>query len=244
LVRLVAEVAPLRTDHASAKRFLLNGFAKMIEADGWTATHLARRSPREPMQVMHVQEGTPSESSERVGDRGPVERISFLNSGCAYEHDWLAGAAISSRECAFPHIVTMQPFDADRISVIGVFRQAGRPEFTARERALATLLFSEVRWLHAVDWKTPPTDAMPRLSPRQKMVLELLRAGVSRKIIADQLGISVHTVSGYAKEVYAVFRVRSQAELIRHCGSNHGVPRVSIPRSCSPENRILSLGQT
>ncbi len=77
-------------------------------------------------------------------------------------------------------------------------------------------MLTEAAWLHAADWPGEASPAAtPRLSPRSQRVLELLLEGESRKSISDQLSISVHTVSGYAKEVYGALGVRSQAELIR-----------------------------
>jgi DNA-binding CsgD family transcriptional regulator len=235
LVRLVAEVAPLRTDHASAKRYLLNGFAKMIAADGWMATEVARRSPNKPVKVVQVLDGVPSEYTEvlwekiRLEDPGsPVagdrstEEMASVTSDSPREGDWLQRAAVSSGHAPgsspLPRIMTMQALETRRISLIGMFRRPGKPDFDARERALANLLFTEVQWLHAADWKSSTAEGMPALSPRRKMVMDLLRAGLPRKTIADELGLSIHTVSGYVKEIYAMYRVRSQAELIRRCG--------------------------
>ena len=46
-------------------------------------------------------------------------------------------------------------------------------------------------------------------------LLNLLLDGRDRKQIADQMGISENTVSGYAKDVYRHFDVNSHVELMR-----------------------------
>jgi DNA-binding CsgD family transcriptional regulator len=45
--------------------------------------------------------------------------------------------------------------------------------------------------------------------------LDLLLLGLGRKEIADQIGISEGTVSGYIRGLYQHFGVNSQAELMR-----------------------------
>lgn len=53
------------------------------------------------------------------------------------------------------------------------------------------------------------------LSPRQRVVLNLLLEGMGRKQIAHQLKIAENTVSGYIKEIYRHFSVNSHAQLVR-----------------------------
>ena len=56
---------------------------------------------------------------------------------------------------------------------------------------------------------------VPTLSAQMRLVLEMLLQSYSRKFIADHMGISIHTVSGYIKEIYRHFLVHSHAELLR-----------------------------
>lgn len=53
-----------------------------------------------------------------------------------------------------------------------------------------------------------------QLSPRLRRVLDCLLRGMQRKSIADHLGLSLHTVNDYVREVYAQLNVHSHAELI------------------------------
>ncbi|NRB74968.1 MAG: hypothetical protein HRU46_11470 [Verrucomicrobiales bacterium] len=61
-----------------------------------------------------------------------------------------------------------------------------------------------------------------RLSPRLQTATRLLIQGYSRKEVASQMNISVHTVNDYAKSIYEKFRVHSQSELICLLGSPNG----------------------
>ncbi len=69
-------------------------------------------------------------------------------------------------------------------------------------------------WLHEQGWPDDRGTTVPQLSPRQRITLNLLLEGQSRKEIADQLGISINTVAGYVKDVYKHFHVQSHAELM------------------------------
>lgn len=60
----------------------------------------------------------------------------------------------------------------------------------------------------------PSLNAVRRLSPRQRLTLDLLLHGHSRETIADRLEISNHTARGYVKEVFKHFGVHTHAELI------------------------------
>ena len=55
------------------------------------------------------------------------------------------------------------------------------------------------------------------LSPREAEVLEWLKHGLSEKEVAEELGVSTHTVHTYVKGLYRVFQVRTRAELMAWC---------------------------
>lgn len=63
----------------------------------------------------------------------------------------------------------------------------------------------------------PPdrSTANPVLTPRQHQIVELLTDGLSYKMIADKLLISVETVRDHIKKIYRTLQVNSKAEVIR-----------------------------
>jgi DNA-binding CsgD family transcriptional regulator len=67
-----------------------------------------------------------------------------------------------------------------------------------------------------------PRVSVPTLSPRQRLALNLLTLGQSHKQIARHMGISIHTLHGYVKDIYRRFGVRSQAELMRRFFQGNG----------------------
>lgn len=54
----------------------------------------------------------------------------------------------------------------------------------------------------------------PVLTPRQHQIVELLTEGLSYKLIADKLLISVETVRDHIKKIYKTLQVNSKAEVI------------------------------
>jgi DNA-binding NarL/FixJ family response regulator len=58
------------------------------------------------------------------------------------------------------------------------------------------------------------TPTLPSLSPRMQQTLQRLLVGDSEKQIANQLGLSRHTVHVYVKALYRGFGVSSRGELL------------------------------
>lgn len=56
---------------------------------------------------------------------------------------------------------------------------------------------------------------LPKLPPRLEQVLRLLMQGASEKQIARKLGVSMHTVHDYAKDLHKRFGVSSRGELLQ-----------------------------
>ncbi len=61
---------------------------------------------------------------------------------------------------------------------------------------------------------TPSPDPAANLSPREYEVLELLAKGYLQKEIADQLGVSFHTVQTHTARIYEKLHVRSRAQAV------------------------------
>lgn len=57
----------------------------------------------------------------------------------------------------------------------------------------------------------PASDA-PRLSPREREILEMISNGHSVPRVAEALGITANTAAGYVKQVYRKLNVSSRAE--------------------------------
>ena len=57
-------------------------------------------------------------------------------------------------------------------------------------------------------------DESADLSPREHSVLDGLAEGLAYKQIADQLGVSIHTVRNYIRRIYEKLHVRSRTEAV------------------------------
>ncbi|HEX7653351.1 MAG TPA: response regulator transcription factor [Verrucomicrobiae bacterium] len=53
-----------------------------------------------------------------------------------------------------------------------------------------------------------------QLSTRQQEMLELLAAGEPYKVIADKMGLSIHTVRGYIRRIYEKLQVHTRTEAV------------------------------
>ncbi len=57
-------------------------------------------------------------------------------------------------------------------------------------------------------------DSSVELSPRERSVLDGLAGGLAYKQIADQLGVSIHTVRNYIRRIYEKLHVHTRTEAV------------------------------
>lgn len=118
-------------------------------------------------------------------------------------------------EAGLPYMLSLHR-GASGLSAVVFFRGANQPAFSERERKMVHAVLAGVPWLHRgiVSPETPFPPKKAELSPRLQDVLSLLQEGKPRKEVAERLGISLHTVHGYARDLYRRLGVHSQAELV------------------------------
>lgn len=119
-------------------------------------------------------------------------------------------------------MTSQRPMTDGGISGIGDYRKSGLPHFTQREARIAHIILSEIPWLHFQAFPDKASREITRLYPRHRTVLNLLCEGWSRKKIAAQFGLSIHTVHGYAKAIFSHFGVHSQSELLTRFSRGDG----------------------
>lgn len=243
MVRLVAEVAALRGDHTTSKRYLMNGLKVLISADTWVWALGYLDPSRPPIYASFIHEGFDEErfsrylqAVEHPGMKvlmGPFTEELF-NRGSQFtqtrqqmdhpQGDQLAVIANGLWKDADigPIVVSARPLNAECVSIIGLYRRADQPGFDERERKIAHILLDETFWLHAEGWPEDFGAKTPRLTRPRRLVLNLLLEGYSRKMIASQLNLSIHTVSDYVKDIYSNFGVQSHAELMRRFTKGSG----------------------
>jgi DNA-binding CsgD family transcriptional regulator len=122
-------------------------------------------------------------------------------------------------------MISACPLPNGDLSAVGIYRQVGEDAFDMRSARMAHIVLAEVPWLHETDWPEEKKALLPTLSPRRRTVLHLMLEGQSRKEMAATMGISVHTLDGYVKDIFRHFRAHSQAELIaRFRSGDAGIP--------------------
>lgn len=110
-------------------------------------------------------------------------------------------------------VVMLSTFDEP--AIIGAAKRAGANAYLSKETdptALAALLRDiannpEQNWLPAVE--------VPRLTPRETEVLNLLAQGRTNKAIAKQLGVSPETVKDHLTGIYRKLEVRDRLSAVR-----------------------------
>ena len=103
----------------------------------------------------------------------------------------------------------------NRLKYYGIARLNDRRVFSSAEMQFAYDFASMVPWLFRTPAHTLFDIETEQLSPRLKSVLILMLEGEDRQHVADGLGLSVHTVNSYFKDLFRHFNVNSHLELIQ-----------------------------
>jgi DNA-binding CsgD family transcriptional regulator len=236
MVRLLGEVAALPGTHFDKKRHLMEGLCRLTDSDAWAWGLAAEMNPDKlPVYVGFQHGGFTDEQlgwylklqahPDMVWVSAPLSNTLLEHEGQHVTRDLQritgeeaflsADVAALWRACGhYPRALSFFPLGDGAFSGIALYRKVGKPLFTDRETRIAHIIMSEVPWLHLQGWPEDRGASVPHLSLRQHTVLEMLLQSFSRKRIADELGISIHTVSGYVKEIYRHFGVNSHAELL------------------------------
>ncbi|MDF1860219.1 MAG: helix-turn-helix transcriptional regulator [Verrucomicrobiales bacterium] len=235
LVRLVADAAVFGTDHAEKKRFVMEGLCEMIHADSWVWALMCQPGNGQPQVYVNLLHGGFDEQGfasflEAVEhpDMSWVAQSFFEELERKKTHITRTREQIIEDEVYLetkaaglwaeagigPVIFSTRPLGGEAGSSIGIYRSTDAAPFTEREAKMAHIILTEVSWLHLMGWPEDRGATVPKLLPRERIVLNLLLDGADRKSIADQLGLSIHTVNGYCKSIYRHFSVNSQAALM------------------------------
>ena len=114
-----------------------------------------------------------------------------------------------------PGLLFLADLTGNRLKYYGIARLNDRHVFSSAEMQFAYDFTSMVPWLFRTPAHTPFDIDTEQLSPRLKSVLILMLEGEDRQHIADGLGLSVHTVNSYFKDLFRHFNVNSHLQLIQ-----------------------------
>ncbi|MEP9347450.1 LuxR C-terminal-related transcriptional regulator [Xanthobacter sp. KR7-225] len=250
VVRLLGDVIVARQDFASAKRQLMEGICAIIGADAWTWSLGCRAEPGEQPVYLGIAYGGFDEeryarlllaaahpdmawtSEKLLGEmRQRNAHVTRLREHIVDEPAFVAsGVDQHLRDADIgPFIFSLRPIDDRAVSTISLFRRRDVRPFSAREARITHVLLSELPWLHEVGWPLDRGVSVPRLSPRLRLVLNLLLDGRCRKEMASSLSLSEYTVAQYQRAVYRHFDVHSHATLLSRFRMGDGGDRQAAP---------------
>lgn len=109
------------------------------------------------------------------------------------------------------YVKTMWPLGPGRVLTISVNREAQDRPFAEEDRNLLAVFQQECLRLETVQAREQDG---PRLTRRQRDVLDALLRGASEKEAAWGLGISRETVHTHVKSLYLAYGARSRGELL------------------------------
>lgn len=250
VVRLLGDVIVSRQDLAGIKRQLMAGICALINADAWTWSLGCRAEPGEQPVYLGIAYGGFDEAryarlllaaahpdmawtSEKLLTemRRRNGHITRLRQNIVDEATFVgSGVDRHLREADIgPFVFSLRPIDDHAVSTISLYRRKEAAPFTGREARIAHVLLSELPWLHEAGWPSDRGASVPRLSPRLRLVLNLLLDGRSRKEMASSLSLSEYTIAQYQQAVYQHFGVHSHATLLRRFRMGDGGDRRSEP---------------
>ena len=240
VVNLLGKVAVVEGDHRAKKRFLVEGLAKIVNADVWWWGLIAWGGRvQTPVPFWMIDGGWTSPEQKNlflqwpsdpeygaliVSHFIPIGQHLFTRTrrqilpnvqwyGSGFYQRWMPRAGLDDFLAAsYPvgHNASGQPV----FSALWFYRQQGQPPFTARDRCIVHLVWSEIDWLHRAGTDVPAAQYVADLPPRLYQVMLLLLAGDSVKQIAYKLELSQNTIKDYMKQLHKRFGVSSRGELL------------------------------
>jgi DNA-binding CsgD family transcriptional regulator len=234
IVRLLGDVAVLDTDTAGKRRFLLEGMAKLVEADVWVWVHFHDNAKDGiPMCFAFIEGGWANEAqlmlyaeattTPAAKDFNAAMRIGSevhrtrKRADVYSDPEWFSSELFQNyyaKADLGDWISSSYPLGDRYFSTIALLRHLDRPKFAPRDVCIVHVLTEEIDWLHREGTNIPASEHVNKLSPRQRQVLLRLLAGEGIKQIARRLSLSGHTVNDHMKEIYRRFGVSGRSELV------------------------------
>ena len=217
------------TDEGDARKLkLLEGLRRLTDADTASATVVAvPRLGDKPGVVSSVSLGArrtqgtnhevPWDAYRREHSRRRRRKRAAHDNGNS-SPDWCTTAVCERGRPAsrrVDHCVhSFLPLaDGDVVACVTVRREAGRRQFSTRDRAIVCTLHGQAGWIYRPDvMLASPETRM--LSRRERETLQYLLAGKGEKQIAAAMGRSFNTIHHYVKALHRHFRVSSRSELL------------------------------
>lgn len=246
IVRLLGDVMASGGDFSAVKRQLVEGICQLVGADAWTWSLGCTAEPGESPIYLGMAHGGFDEaryarlilaaghpdmawaSAKLLGEmRRTASHVTRVRQQIVEEPAFSASemnAYLRDADIG-PFIFSLRPIDERAVSTICIYRRKDSPPFTERESRIAHILLTELPWLHEQGWPKDRGATVPYLSPRLRLVLNLLLDGRTRKEMAASLSLSEYTIAQYQRAVYSHFGVNSHTTLLRRFQMGNGADR-------------------
>ena len=246
IAKLLGEVAGLKSDAQTQKRFLMRRLKALTDADGWLwwFTHCIHATGN-PISLGVIHEGLDSnqfgEWIEAIQYANPIssEHVSFaaeqkrgMSKARTHEQlmsdtDWYANDTANDyclKRGIDDFVYNLYPIKGSNIcSAVGLFRNVGREKFSARNRRVAHIILSNVEWLHLAGLPEIDIEKVPSLTSTQQIVLMHLLDGKRRAEISELMHIKETTVKSHTQAVLRHYDVRDQVGLLAKFRSGNGM---------------------
>ncbi|MBO2009363.1 response regulator [Hymenobacter negativus] len=169
-----------------------------------------------------------AESVERflacIGDVNPSPRLVLSDIGLPGGRSGIEGLPLIRQRLPQAEVVMLSVFvDAERVfealraGAVGYLEKSTMPE-QVKEALLQVAAggspMSPAVARHVVRYFQPRRPDEELLSPREQQIVRAIEDGLSYKLIAAKLGISVETVRNHIRHVYAKLQVNSKLEAL------------------------------
>lgn len=243
MIRLVGDVAASQEGILEKRRILMDGLVKMVAAHRWWWSVSEKRDPNgrpNHTAVSHggFENGLFAKLLAAIDDSGSWPIFTHFSKEMEESGQHLTRTrsqmdlddqfsvprtnALWAEAGVTDLILSVCPLDKGDFSAVAIYRGHDSARFTPREAHIVHMVLTGVEWIHALSLSDDRKAVLSKLSPRRRMVLNLVLEGQSRKEMAASLKISVHTLDGYVKDIFKLFDVHSQAELIARFRSGEG----------------------
>ncbi|QDU55501.1 helix-turn-helix transcriptional regulator [Aeoliella mucimassa] len=236
-VKLLGDVAGHEGDVNERKRLLMQRLKEFTDADGWLWSVTFRdASNNRPMSVGVIHEGlTDSQFSgwleaSQVARPQPPEDQPLgreLAKGMHYtrtrrqlvtDAEWYNSPTVKKYRLdrgIDDFLYSIYPLGGDDMcSAIGLFRHVGREPFADHHRRVTHIILSNVEWLHFAGLPEHRENAVPQLTPTQRMVLVYLLEGRRRSDIAELMHITENTAKVHVRNVLKFYDAKDQLDLV------------------------------
>jgi DNA-binding CsgD family transcriptional regulator len=200
---------------------LLNGFLNITSSDYWCCAKVQRGG-----KILEHITNIPGHYAEDNFLHKVTDNLNLLelieDKYDLNECHVLRQQDISSNDISGDYLLSVEHLDYNHYSLIKFIR--ADKKFTQEDKEQLQSLVSQIYWVHlGIDFEEdiignhtplPIAESTVALTPRlHETLMHIVYNGYSNKQIAEEMGVRVHTVKEYVKNLQMHFLVSSRAEL-------------------------------